>query len=1369
MNCKKNSEWYLGLDIGTDSVGWAVTDLDYCIPKYKSNAMWGVMLFDAAQQSAERRSYRTARRRLERRKQRILLLQEMFSNSISEVDKNFYIRLKESALYSEDKSDNVTDCLFSDKNFSDKDYYKKYPTIHHLINELMYNDSKHDVRLVYLACAYLLAHRGHFLFDVDKKNLNAVTDFNLVYSEFISIFTSFGYDIPWECDTEEFEEILKTKLSKTAKSRRFIDLLWNGKKPKFANDEYNNYMASPELLISLLCGGKVELSKLFNNMSYSELENKSLCLSSSDFEDNLENDSSSLQESEIELLLKTKALYDWQLLSEMLNGEKYISVAKVKVYEQHKKDLDLLKHIIKKYAPDKYNEMFKIAKEKLCNYTSYSYNTTSVNDKLPDKFKKTTIDEFNKYVKSVIKDISVEAIDEKPFNDMCERLETSDFCPKQVNSNNRVIPYQLYWNELNIILENASKYLSFLNDKDMYGTVKDKILSIMEFRIPYYVGPLVNSTKSDNAWLQRKKEGKIYPWNFSDMVDKDACEEEFIRRMTCKCTYLAGKDVLPKYSLLYSKFTVLNEINNIKVNDVSISVGDKQRIYQELFMKYRKVTLNKIVTLLHIKKEDVSGIDISIKASLKSYHDFKDYLDRNVLTESDIECIIEHITYTEDKSRLKKWLESKFDNLKREDVSYIAKLKYNDFGRLSEDFLTTIVDMENGNEKNPNIISMMWETNNNLMQLLSDKYSYLEQVKEMNNLYYALNLKTLAEKMNDMYISNGVKRPIIRTLEITKELKSIMHSSPKKIFIEMARGSLTDEKGKRTKSRKEQINELFDKYPKEEVAKLRKQLESKSEGELRSNRLYLYFTQLGKCMYSGDDIDIDQLATKRYDIDHIFPQSKIKDDSISNTVLVRSELNAEKSDKYPISSEIRTKMYGFWGALYNKNLINEIKFKRLIRSKQFTDDELAIFINRQLVETRQSTKAVANLLNDLFPDTEIVYVKAGLASEFRHQYSLVKCREVNDLHHAKDAYLNIVMGNVYNVKFTKSPMNFIKNKEKYTLNMGSMLAHDVERNGVIAWKGNGESITQVKNIMSKNNIRYVRYSYKRKGGFFNQNPERAKESTSLFQLKKGLSVEKYGGYNNSTATCFLPVKYKTKKTRGIMIIPVDLVYYNKMLIDFSFAQNYIFNVVLGLINLKKDDALLSTDLVLNKRIIKLNTVIDIDGFRATIIQKSNKGKTLVISSANSLILDKCYYDYIKIISSYIEKSEKTTKFLIDVTHSSICKEKNNELFDVLQDKMTKRPFCVMLTKIADKIAKCKTAFEQLTLEDQCLVLLQIVNIFKTGRASTCDLSKIGESSKSCTLTLNSDLSKLKEYKSIMIIDESPTGLIEHKSENLLTL
>jgi hypothetical protein len=39
------NDYYAGFDMGTDSVGWAVTDPDYNLCKFKGNAMWGIRLF----------------------------------------------------------------------------------------------------------------------------------------------------------------------------------------------------------------------------------------------------------------------------------------------------------------------------------------------------------------------------------------------------------------------------------------------------------------------------------------------------------------------------------------------------------------------------------------------------------------------------------------------------------------------------------------------------------------------------------------------------------------------------------------------------------------------------------------------------------------------------------------------------------------------------------------------------------------------------------------------------------------------------------------------------------------------------------------------------------------------------------------------------------------------------------------------------------------------------------------------------------------------------------------------------------------------------------------------------------------------------
>lgn len=43
-NDKRILDYYIGLDIGTNSVGWAATDTDYNLLRAKGKDMWGVRL-----------------------------------------------------------------------------------------------------------------------------------------------------------------------------------------------------------------------------------------------------------------------------------------------------------------------------------------------------------------------------------------------------------------------------------------------------------------------------------------------------------------------------------------------------------------------------------------------------------------------------------------------------------------------------------------------------------------------------------------------------------------------------------------------------------------------------------------------------------------------------------------------------------------------------------------------------------------------------------------------------------------------------------------------------------------------------------------------------------------------------------------------------------------------------------------------------------------------------------------------------------------------------------------------------------------------------------------------------------------------------
>lgn len=72
-------DYNIGLDIGATSVGFAGIDEQYNPIKLKGKTVVGVNLFEEGQTAADRRGFRTTRRRLNRRKWRLSLLEEFLT------------------------------------------------------------------------------------------------------------------------------------------------------------------------------------------------------------------------------------------------------------------------------------------------------------------------------------------------------------------------------------------------------------------------------------------------------------------------------------------------------------------------------------------------------------------------------------------------------------------------------------------------------------------------------------------------------------------------------------------------------------------------------------------------------------------------------------------------------------------------------------------------------------------------------------------------------------------------------------------------------------------------------------------------------------------------------------------------------------------------------------------------------------------------------------------------------------------------------------------------------------------------------------------------------------------------------------------
>lgn len=246
--------------------------------------------------------------------------------------------------------------------------------------------------------------------------------------------------------------------------------------------------------------------------------------------------------------------------------------------------------------------------------------------------------------------------------------------------------------------------------------------------------------------------------------------------------------------------------------------------------------------------------------------------------------------------------------------------------------------------------------------------------------------------VEELYVSPAVKRQIWQTLQVVKELCAVQGKAPKRVFIEMAREK---QDSSRTVSRRNQLMDLYKKC-KDETRDWLNELGAKDDAALRSDKLYLYYTQKGRCMYTGEVISLDDLwDNNQYDIDHIYPQSKTMDDSLNNRVLVKKQPMPIRVTVIQLARIVRQKMKPFWTMLLDGGFIEKEKYNRLTRADGFSDDELSRLYCAAIGGNTASTKAVAALLKQVLPaETEIVYVKAKIASQFRQDFKLPKVREM---------------------------------------------------------------------------------------------------------------------------------------------------------------------------------------------------------------------------------------------------------------------------------------------------------------------------------------------------------------------------------------
>ena len=297
----------------------------------------------------------------------------------------------------------------------------------------------------------------------------------------------------------------------------------------------------------------------------------------------------------------------------------------------------------------------------------------------------------------------------------------------------------------------------------------------------------------------------------------------------------------------------------------------------------------------------------------------------------------------------------------------------------------------------------------------------------------------------------------------------------------------------------------------------------------------------------------------------------------------------------------------------------------------------------------------------------------------------------------------------------------------------------------------------VNRMMRSNDVRVTKKVIEQKGALYDATVYKASiaKEESYFPLKLGderlKNVTKYGGYTSIKLAYYTIVSYDeiaSKRSEHIIrMVPIPI-YISKLANNFEDIENYARSFVTN----KSKKSIDNFKVVYRKLFI--NSLIKLNGFKYYVGGKTDD--SFYIDSGTSLILDeetnKLFGKLVKYCNSDFKRKE-----------DEYINIKNNlELYNIL---VLKKESSYYENKKLNKLEEFKKQvtidkYKNLSLEDQCSVLLEILNTL-TDKNSTYDLKKIGISVYRAKTSM-----KLNSYTSFKVINQSITGLFENEIDIL---
>ena len=280
-------------------------------------------------------------------------------------------------------------------------------------------------------------------------------------------------------------------------------------------------------------------------------------------------------------------------------------------------------------------------------------------------------------------------------------------------------------------------------------------------------------------------------------------------------------------------------------------------------------------------------------------------------------------------------------------------------------------------------------------------YEYSEACKMAGYNHSARSL-TKEELANKEYKSrldiikrNSLRNPVVEKIlnQMINVINEIIktYGKPDEIRIEMAREL------KKSQEERELLDAAIRKNT-AESEKLRKELEDEfsiqhvTRNDILRYKLYNELKLNGyKTLYSNTYIPREELFSKRFDIEHIIPQSRLFDDSFSNKTLEVRDINIEKGnmtaydyvagkydEKYVADYESRVE------ELFNQKVISKTKRNNLLMKEEEIPSD---FLERDLRDSQYIARKAREILEELVPF--VVTTTGAVTSRLRDDWQLV--------------------------------------------------------------------------------------------------------------------------------------------------------------------------------------------------------------------------------------------------------------------------------------------------------------------------------------------------------------------------------------------